>query len=171
MEEEITKNTINQPARREFFKKTWKILGLVFVVEIIFFISSMFRSSRISDQSHKKDNWKILGNVEDFIPGSVTPFRIHKLFLIRRKEDKGFLAVSLICSHLGCSVVWDDEFNKFQCPCHSSTFDEVGNVLNSPASSALDYYPVFIEGGKVQVDTAHKIKRKRFEKSQLTYAS
>jgi Rieske Fe-S protein len=169
-EKEHKKNEVRKD-RRNFLIKAWKILGLVVAVEIILFISSFFRSSKSSGKFENKELLKALGFVDDFLPGSVTIFRMNKLFLIRRKEDKGFLAISLTCSHLGCSVHWDEESRKFQCPCHSSCFDDVGNVLSSPATQALDYFPVFIEGGKVLVNTSQKLKRKRFQKSQLTYAS
>jgi Rieske Fe-S protein len=80
------------------------------------------------------------------------------------------MAVSIICSHLGCSVTWEAEKNQFICPCHSSAFDQHGDVLNSPAPRPLDYYPVLIEAGKVKIDLAQKTKRNRFDKKQLTYA-
>ncbi len=161
---------VNNPGRREFLKKMWKLLGLVIIVEMLFLIGSFFRSSKKTVKFDKEGTLKVLGNVNDFEKGSVTPYRIDKLFLIRL-NDGGFLAVSLTCSHLGCSVFWDKELRKFICPCHSSSFDEVGDVLESPAPRALDYYPVTIEGGRVFFDPAHKIKRKHFQKSQLTYAS
>ena len=90
--------------------------------------------------------------------------------ILVRSEDGGFLALSLICSHLGCSVLWDKTKNQFICPCHSSAFDKLGNVINSPAPRALDYYPVIIEAGKVKIDMSQKKKRKKFEKNQVTYA-
>jgi Rieske Fe-S protein len=112
---------------------------------------------------------KVAGGVEDFPVNSVTPDRVNKYFLIR-SEDGGFLALSLICSHLGCSVLWDKTKNQFICPCHSSAFDRMGNVINSPAPRPLDYFPVIVEGGKVKVDLGQKKKRKKFEKNQVTYA-
>lgn len=157
--------------RRNFLLKAWKILGFVVVLEIILFISSLFRSSKSLSKREKINSLKALGYVDDYLPGSVTIFKLEKLCLIRGIEDKGFLAISLVCSHLGCSVHWDEESKKFQCPCHSSSFDEVGDVLDSPASNALDYFPVIVKEGKVLVNTSEKMKRKRFNKSQLTYAS
>jgi len=43
-------------------------------------------------------------------------------------------------------------------------------VMSPPAPRALDTYKVIIEDGVVKVDTRHKIRRKRFEKSDLVYA-
>lgn len=112
---------------------------------------------------------KTAGLVGDISPGTVLPFKNGHFYLIRY-NDGGFLALSLICTHLGCSIGWDSGRDQFICPCHASAFDNKGNVINPPASRALDAYRVFIEDGKVKVDTSRKIRRKRFENSDLVYA-
>jgi Rieske Fe-S protein len=124
-------------------------------------------------QKFQKENpgsaLKIAGNVEDFTVNSVTADRINKYFLVRN-EDGGFLALSLTCSHLGCSVLWEEGKNQFICPCHSSAFYINGEVQNPPAPSALDHFPILIENGIVKVDIGTKLARTRFDKSQITYA-
>jgi cytochrome b6-f complex iron-sulfur subunit len=155
--------------RREFLSKIWGILGLVALAELAFFTISMLRPGKKNLKDNPGVNIKVAGAIEDFPVNSVTPDRVNKYFLIR-SEDGGFLALSLICSHLGCSVLWDQTKNQFICPCHSSAFDRLGNVINSPAPRPLDYFPVIIEGGKVKIDMTQKKKRKKFEKNQVTYA-
>ena len=157
-----------QSGRRDFLSKLWKLLGLVALIELVFFTVSLLRPGK-KDMKNNPSILKVAGSVEDFPKNSVTPDRINKYFLIR-SEDGGFLALSLICSHLGCSVLWDDSKKQFICPCHSSAFDKYGNVINSPAPRPLDYFPVIIEAGKVKIDMSRKMKRKKFEKSQVTYA-
>jgi cytochrome b6-f complex iron-sulfur subunit len=154
--------------RRDFLAGLWKILGLVALAEVIFFTVSMLRPGK-KELKNNPSILKIAGNVDDFQKNTVTPDRVNKYFLIR-VEDGGFLALSIICSHLGCSVLWDDPKKQFICPCHSSAFDRLGNVINSPAPRALDYYAVIIEEGKVKIDLSQKKKRKKFDKTQLTYA-
>jgi cytochrome b6-f complex iron-sulfur subunit len=91
-------------------------------------------------------------------------------FYLARQQDGGFIALSLRCTHLGCSVSWEDAKKRFICPCHSSAFDISGEVLNPPAARALDYYPVLIENGIVKVDVSDLRERKTFRKEQLIYA-
>jgi cytochrome b6-f complex iron-sulfur subunit len=155
-------------SRRDFLARLWRILGLVALAEVAFFTVSMLRPGK----KELKDSsllFKVAGSVDDFQKNTVTPDRVNKYFLIRA-EDGGFLALSIICSHLGCSVLWDDPKKQFICPCHSSAFDKMGNVINSPAPRALDFYPVIIEEGKVKIDLSQKKKRKKFDKTQVTYA-
>jgi cytochrome b6-f complex iron-sulfur subunit len=162
---------IQQPykkGRRDFLHRSWLLLGLVAAAEFLFFIVNLLRPGK-EQRSTASSTLKVIGNVEDFPVNSVTTDRINKLFLVRQK-DGGFLALSLICSHLGCSVNWDEPNDRFICPCHSSVFDKSGNVINSPAPRALDYFPVAIEAGKVRIDMDKKMKRKKFDKSQVTYA-
>jgi cytochrome b6-f complex iron-sulfur subunit len=158
-----------EKGRRNFLKTAWKFLGAVAVAEILFFVISLLKPSREINKSKPGSTLRIIGNIEDFTPGSVTPDRINRVYIIREKEG-GFLALSIVCPHLGCSVLWDETKQQFDCPCHSSAFDQHGIVLSSPAPRPLDYFPVIIGEGKVMVDLSQKTKRKNFEPSQITYA-
>jgi Rieske Fe-S protein len=168
VENKVTIRVSEKTGRREFFSTLWSILGLVALVEFGFFTFSMLRPGK-KIRGEPASSIKVAGSVGDFAVNSVTADRINKYFLIRG-EDGGFLALSITCSHLGCSVLWEEEKKQFICPCHSSAFDKRGNVINSPAPRALDYYPVSIVAGKVLIDTGQKKKRKKFDKTQVAYA-
>ncbi len=155
--------------RRSFLRRAWKILGLVAVAELIVFVVSLLKPSKEAGSSEPEATIRVIGNIEDFPPGTVTPDRINKLYIVR-EMDGGFLALSIVCPHLGCSVLWDETKRQFDCPCHSSAFDRQGVVLSSPAPRPLDYFPVIIGEGKVKVDISRQTKRKRFEQEQVTYA-
>jgi cytochrome b6-f complex iron-sulfur subunit len=48
----------------------------------------------------------------------------------------GFSAISLVCTHLGCSV--ESQAEGFACPCHGSRFDLQGKVTRGPAQKPLN---------------------------------
>ena len=50
-------------------------------------------------------------------------------------SQSGFTALSLVCTHLGCTV--EQKENGFECPCHGSRYDVSGNVLRGPAQKPL----------------------------------
>jgi cytochrome b6-f complex iron-sulfur subunit len=52
--------------------------------------------------------------------------------------DGAFAALSPICTHLGCTV--DIQGERLVCPCHGSTYDRVGKVLQGPAQQPLARY-------------------------------
>jgi len=52
-----------------------------------------------------------------------------------RHNSKGFIAISMKCTHLGCTV--DKPGESFVCPCHGSRFDENGKLTRGPATRDL----------------------------------
>jgi cytochrome b6-f complex iron-sulfur subunit len=109
------------------------------------------------------------GAVDSFPPGSVTEFPEGRFFLIRT-ADGGFLAVYSRCPHLGCTVNWEPYNNRFYCPCHASSFDEVGNLKSPPVPRPLDIFSVRIANETVVVDTGQLLSRDDFRPEQLSYA-
>ena len=54
------------------------------------------------------------------------------------QDDGSFVALSPICTHLGCTV--DIEDQRLVCPCHGSTYDRTGAVLQGPAQLPLSRF-------------------------------
>jgi len=50
-------------------------------------------------------------------------------------DKSGLHALSLTCSHLGCTI--EERNFGFECPCHSSRYDMNGAVLKAPATADL----------------------------------
>jgi cytochrome b6-f complex iron-sulfur subunit len=57
------------------------------------------------------------------------------------------------CPHLGCRVPNCDSSQWFECPCHGSQYNRVGEKRGGPAPRGMDRFPVTISGGEVTVDT------------------
>jgi len=155
------------PSRRSFLNKLWLVLGVLAIAEVAGLVIAFLKPRKPRAQPEGLGGWITCGPVEDFSTGTVTAFqRGH--FYLSRLEDGGFLALSRKCTHLGCTVIWDEEKSRFECPCHASAFNLMGDVISKPAPRALDYYAVSIENSIVTVDTGKKLKRKRFSAEQAT---
>jgi cytochrome b6-f complex iron-sulfur subunit len=74
-------------------------------------------------------------------------FRDERLALFR--SEGGFYALSLVCTHLGCTVTVTED--ALSCPCHGSRFDRQGKVLTGPADRALVRMKVELRGELVEV--------------------
>ncbi len=156
-------------SRRQFLQKLWKGLGIVASVEVIAVFFGFLFTGKDEKENEKPKQLFDAGAAKSFQPESVTVFRGGRFYLVRL-ADGGFLALSLRCTHLGCSVEWEEDKERFVCPCHASAFEITGNVLNPPAPSALDYFPVKIQSGRVMVDVGTKMSRTRFSKTQVAYS-
>ncbi len=53
-----------------------------------------------------------------------------------------FIALSTVCTHLGCKVHWKENAQKFYCPCHDGYFNPQGKVLKGPPPAPLSTYKV-----------------------------
>jgi Rieske Fe-S protein len=56
---------------------------------------------------------------------------------VYRDEQGKLHEFSAVCPHLGCIVQWSAEEKTWDCPCHGSRFDKLGNVTNGPANKNL----------------------------------
>ena len=163
--EEVMHKGLN---RRDFFGMAWKGLGILVAIESVGMIMAYFFSGKNKNDAAPKQLVEA-GTVDSFGLGSVSAFMGGRFYLARQ-QDGGFIALSLRCTHLCCSVSWEENKKRFICPCDSSAFDIRGEVLNPPAARALDYYPVLIENGIVKVDIGTLKERKSSRKEQLIYA-
>lgn len=150
--------------RRGALTWLWSVLGLAAVAEVGWVVASFIRPRPAADSADAEV--VLAGAVDDFVPGSVTPFPAGRFYLVRL-DDGGFLAVHRECTHLGCTVPWRSESGRFECPCHASMFDITGEVLSPPAPRPLDLLEVRIENGIVKVDPGRRLRRATFSSSQV----
>ena len=66
-------------------------------------------------------------------------------------DGRTFIAMSNICTHLGCHIRWIAEQNHFFCPCHNGVFDSSGNVVTGPPPRPLTRYDVKVDNGELFV--------------------
>jgi len=150
-------------SRRGFIKRA--IITIVSLELVYIFVNLLKKGNEKNEAQHLYD----AGEISLFENDRVYPFSSERFYL-SRLQDGGFLAISTKCTHLGCTVQFQNKENKFMCPCHASAFNKYGEVLAPPATRALDLFPITISKGKLLVDTANPVKRAKYMSSQITYA-
>jgi len=60
-----------------------------------------------------------------------------KRMAIFRDEQGTVHAISPRCTHMGCTVDWNDTDKTWDCPCHGSRYSSGGEVIRGPAEKSL----------------------------------
>jgi cytochrome b6-f complex iron-sulfur subunit len=69
--------------------------------------------------------------------------------------ESGIAALYQKCVHLGCKVPWCSNSQWFECPCHGSQYNRVGEYKAGPAPRGLDRFDAVVDAaGNVTVDTS-----------------
>ena len=152
-------------SRRPFLKWLWAACITLATMEVGWLGFSIFNSSGRRGKESTAETIVDAGTVDQFEPGQVMAIEEGQFYL-SRLEDGSFIALSRVCTHLGCALPWNDEMQSFVCPCHGSTFDRKGLPTRPPATRPLNYYPVRIENGLIRVHIATSITRSGFSSSQ-----
>jgi cytochrome b6-f complex iron-sulfur subunit len=73
-------------------------------------------------------------------------------------DNLGLMAVNTgSCPHLGCGVPWCQTSQWFECPCHGSRYNRLGEWTFGPAPRGLDRWASFIEDGQLVVDFGQEL--------------
>ena len=131
--------------RRNFLKTLVGVFGTVSVASFAYpLIRYLAPSGSAADEKKV-----VLSKQEIPIDGSkVILFRDQPAIVINR-PGKGFIALSKVCTHLGCLVEYAKDRNMLICPCHAGTFDLEGNVLSGPPPKPLQKLPLRVEGEQI----------------------
>jgi Rieske Fe-S protein len=148
--------------RRDFLKvSTWAIAGVISaamaIPAIAFILGPALKKS-------EAQTWIRLGDIAKVELGTPTLFKVdierQAGWIVEREKrsayvltDNGrdFVAMSSICTHLGCRVRWIPEREQFYCPCHDGVFDKEGNVVSGPPPRPLDRYEIKVEDNQLLI--------------------
>ena len=68
-----------------------------------------------------------------------------------RRSGETIVARSLLCTHQGCVVAWQEDIQQYKCPCQGAWFDIDGQVISGPTTKPLVEFPVTIVENTVRV--------------------
>lgn len=161
MSEETNENT-SKVKRREFMGLvTFAIGGIISAGMGIPAIAYIIGPAL---QQQEGQNWIQLGSTKKVELGTPTLFKTkierQAGWIINEQEvsvyvltDNGrdFVAMSNVCTHLGCRVRWIADQERFFCPCHNAVFDKDGQVLDGPPPRPLDRFEIKVEDDQLYI--------------------
>jgi cytochrome b6-f complex iron-sulfur subunit len=134
--------------RRGFLDSVIYVCGTIFSGAMVFpAMAYLFPATRsgpvkVREEVGDADGWPIWESRKVSVAGKP---------VLVIKTDKGFVAYSAVCTHLGCLVEFDNGKKEIICPCHAASFDLAGEVVGGPPPRALAPYKVSEVQGKVVI--------------------
>ncbi len=96
--------------------------------------------------------------ISPYPPGALAKAKQEYVGGVLTGMEEGVVALYQKCVHLGCRVPWCSSSQWFECPCHGSKYNRVGEKKGGPAPRGLDRFIVTVENGNVLVDTGKVIQ-------------
>lgn len=116
---------------------------------------NLYKTNRCSLLKDLKSTFKIIGNsinglllsklvIKDFDlnkieigSGKVTNYKGINVLVFREGKNK-YIFLKNKCTHMGCSLIWNDVDKVWESKCHGSIFDKYGKVIYGPAIRDLE---------------------------------
>lgn len=77
--------------------------------------------------------------IDDLAPGTGGLVDVDgRKLAVFKAEDGSIVSLSPRCSHMGCTVDWNQTDTTWDCPCHGSRYAKNGDVIQGPAKAGLD---------------------------------
>jgi cytochrome b6-f complex iron-sulfur subunit len=93
----------------------------------------------------------VASRLDDLPDGSSLDLKLAGVALVLRRRGSEVRAFSAVCTHLGCLVQWQQDENRFYCPCHLGIFDSAGQPVSGPVTQPLEEFEVNVSGGNIFV--------------------
>jgi len=152
----------NRLNRRDFIKATTGFVGGIIsaalgIPAIGYLIAPALREDKTGAPV-------AIGKLEDIPIGKFHPFSFtltkvngwertasnYGGYLLRKSEDPNdIMILSSRCTHLSCTVNWNEESQVFVCPCHDAQFDKEGKVLDGPPPEPLGHFEYKVDDSGV----------------------
>jgi cytochrome b6-f complex iron-sulfur subunit len=131
--------------RRAFLQKTLAFLGLTTLASFLYPLFKYF-SPPVEEIGAKQlvlaKREILLGEAKEIVFNN-TPG------VVINRPDKGYIALSRVCTHLGCLVDYQKDKKRLLCPCHAGVYDLAGNVVSGPPPRPLPKFPLKVEGDSI----------------------
>lgn len=136
-------------ARRNLIR--W-LLGGGFATSFASFLYPVARYVMPPPVSEAPVNEVPAGKITDLKPNSarIVKFGSKPVLLIRSGETE-WRAYSATCTHLNCTVQYQEEGRQIWCACHNGFYDLNGAVVSGPPPKPLEELTVHVRGGDLVI--------------------
>jgi len=128
------------------------LLGGGFTASILSFLYPAVKFMNPPTVPEASTNEVSAGKVQSLKPnsGKIVKFGSRPALLIH-VSDTEWRAYSAICTHLNCTVQFQESTRQIWCACHNGFYDLNGKVVSGPPPRPLEEYAVHIRGEDVVI--------------------
>lgn len=106
----------------------------------------------LSPRNNEESGGRVAFPESEVPPGGAKFFDFRgETAVVVQKKDGEFVALSAVCTHLGCIVQWQNNRQVFLCPCHGGRYTENGTVISGPPPRPLPRLPFTVANGTITV--------------------
>jgi Rieske Fe-S protein len=146
--------------RRWFVRMVWAVIGLVAAP-----VGGVVGGAALSPSlTRRRESWIPAAPLDDLDVGVLKTTHVQAVrqdgylrtierdvVFLTKAEDGSVIALSSVCTHLGCRVAWDARGERLRCPCHGGVFTSDGHVQAGPPPRPLSAIPTRTIDGIVHV--------------------
>jgi cytochrome b6-f complex iron-sulfur subunit len=139
--------------RRTFLKLGLGAMGAVYACLVGYPLYRYLASPLEDAASEGLVNEVTLDNALLLPKNSALMFKFgNKPAMLIHHEDDSWTALSAVCTHLGCTPVYQPEKKDIYCPCHGGIYDAyTGANISGPPPKPLTQFKVSVHDGKITV--------------------
>ena len=128
------------------------LLGTGFGASIVSFLYPALKFMMPPAVAESSVNQVSAGKLSDLKPNSARIFRFgsRPAILVRTAAGE-FRAFSAVCTHLNCTVQYNDQSRQIWCACHNGQFDLNGKVVGGPPPRPLEQFTAHVQGDEIVV--------------------
>lgn len=151
--------------RRQFLSAA--TLGIAGLISALFAVPAVAYLIAPALRRLQQENWIPLGSTSKVEVGTPTLFKAtveqETGWIVNEQEvgvyvltenGRDYVAMSNVCTHLGCRIRWIEDQEQFFCPCHNGVFSKEGAVVAGPPPRPLDRYETKVEDGQIYIQVS-----------------
>jgi Rieske Fe-S protein len=126
------------------------LLGGGFAASVVSFLYPALRFMNPPAVAEASVNEVSAGKIQDYKinAGKIVKFGSRPALLVRT-GDSDWRAYSAICTHLNCTVQFQESSHQIWCACHNGFYDLNGKVVSGPPPNPLEEFAVRVRGDEV----------------------
>lgn len=148
-------DTVPLPASESVTRRTFLVesLGVAGALAFAGLIAPIIRYAYPVVKGQVSQRVKVAGTAQLTPNGQVVDFDYQDTpCTLLQLEDTSYVALSRVCTHLGCIIKWQPDNKRFFCPCHAGVFAPTGKVISGPPPRPLPKLKVAVQGSNIWVD-------------------